>query len=256
MRISVLGNSDTTGQKLADRGKSWPVLVQQRLSEQLRSEVTVDSWRFAPYRPNAVEYAMDLVREAQPDIVVYPLATYWCAFTTVKSRVEQRLGQRAGRLAARAEAAYVGRFERTKPDVTRGERGEAVRTTVARRLARRVVGAAPILSYEQYLAIVSELIRQLARLEDTQVLIMGDHHFNERARKTMPQLEATIARVEAAIRPLVDERRLLWGSVEDALLDGGDRDSMIMGDCVHVTEAGHERMARAIVPVLARIARG
>lgn len=256
MRISVIGNSDTTGQKLADRGKSWPVLVQQRLSEELGSGVEVDSWRFAPYRPNAVDYAMDLVREAQPDIVVYPLATYWCAFTTVKSRVEQRLGQRAGRFAARAEAAYVKRFERTRADEAQSGRGQVVRTTVARRLARRVVGASPILSYERYIAIVSELIRQLARLEDTQVLVMGDHHFNERARKTMPQLEATIARVEAVIRPLVEERRLLWGSVEDALRAGEDRDSLIMGDCVHVTEEGHELLAQAMVPLLAKIARG
>lgn len=253
MRVSVLGNSDTTGQKLSDRSKSWPLLVQRRLSEQLGREVTVDSWRFAPYRPNAVAYAMDLVNDARPDVVVYPLATYWCAFTTVKSRVEQRFGGRAGRIASRAESAYVRRFERRTSPVTPGATQD-VRPTIARRLARRVIGAAPILSYERYLDIVSELIRQLARLEDTQVLVMADHHFNETARRTMPQLETTIARVEAAVRPLVEDRRLLWGSVEDALLIGADRDSMIMGDCVHITEEGHERMAAVMVPVLAKLA--
>lgn len=249
MRIGVIGNSDTTGQKLADRRNSWPVLVQERLSEQLGQEVIVDSWRFAPYRPNAVEFAMALVNEARPDVVVYPLATYWCAFTTVKSRVEERFGQRAGRLATRTEGAYVRRFERTGGTTAAAIR--PVRATVARRLARRVLGAAPVLSYERYIDVVSQLIRELARLEDTQVLVMADHHFNETARRTMPQLEQTIARVEATIKPLVQERRLLWGSVEDALLDGGNRDAMIMGDCVHITDEGHERMARAMVPVLA-----
>ena len=248
MRISVLGNSDTTGQKLADRRKSWPVLVQQRLSERFGQDVTVDSWRFAPYRPGAVQYAMGLVHEAQPDIVIYPLATYWCAFTTVKSRVEQRFGQRIARLTTRAENSYVRRFEHT------GATGQPVRPTLARRLARKVIGAAPILSFEQYLDVVSQVIRELARLENTQVLIMADHHFNQTARDTMPQLESTIARVEATIRPMVEEHRMLWGSVEDALQAGANRDSMIMGDCVHVTEEGHERMAQALLPVLTKLA--
>ena len=250
MRVSVLGNSDTTGQKLADRARSWPVLVQERLSEQLGRYVTVDSWRFAPYRPGAVQYAMDLVREAQPDVVIYPLATYWCAFTTVKSRVEQRFGQRIARLATRAENSYVRRFEHTN------DAGRPVRPTLARRLARKTIGAAPILSYERYLDVVSEVIRQLARLENTQVIVMADHHFNQTARDTMPQLEKTIARVEAAIQPMVEERRMLWGSVEAALQAGGNRDAMVMGDCVHITEEGHERMASALLPVLVKLAAG
>ncbi|MEO8538402.1 MAG: hypothetical protein ABI577_01585 [bacterium] len=248
MRVSVLGNSDTTGQKLAPGETSWPVLVQQRLSEELKRDVVVDSWRFAPYRPGAVEFAMNLVLEAQPDVVVYPLATYWCAFTTVQSRVEQRFGKRVARLTSRAEGTYVRRFEHT------GAERKPIRATVARRLARRMVGAAPILSYERYIATVSEVIRQLAQLENTQVLIMGDHHFNQTAREQMPQLERTIAKVEAAIQPLVTERRMLWGSVEEALLVGGNRDEMVMGDCVHITAEGHARMARALLPVLSRLA--
>lgn len=249
MRISVLGNSDTTGQKLSDRERSWPVLIQQRLSVELGYEVEVDSWRFAPYRPGAVQYAMDLVHDAQPDVVIYPLATYWCAFTTVKSRVEQRFGQRIARLTTRAENSYVRRFEQA------GAAGKPVRPTLARRLARNTIGAAPILSYQQYLEVVSDVIRELARLENTQVLVMADHHFNQTARDTMPQLERTIARVEGTIRPMVEERRMLWGSVEEALQTGGNRDAMIMGDCVHVTEEGHERMAQALLPVLAKLAR-
>jgi lysophospholipase L1-like esterase len=244
VRISVLGNSDTTGQKLADRSLSWPVLVQKRLTAEMGRDVSVDSWRFAPYRPGAVDFAMGLVREAQPDIVIYPLATYWCAFTTVKSRVEQRFGRRIANLTSRAETTYVKKFERTGADK------KPIRPTLARRVARRVVGTAPILSYERYLDTVTQVIRELAQLENTQVLVMADHHFNETARRAMPQLERTIARVEATVKPLVAERRLLWGSVEDALCAGGNRDAMIMGDCVHVTAEGHERMASALLPVL------
>lgn len=248
MRISVIGNSDTTGQKLASRDLSWPMLVQERLSAELEREVTVDSWRFAPYRPGAVEFAMNLVREAQPDVVIYTLATFWCGFTTVQSRVEQRFGKRVASLTSRAERSYVRRFEPPKPG------NKAPRPTISRRLARKVIGAAPIMSYERYLDTVSDLIRELARLENTQVLVMADHQFNETARKAMPNLIRTIERVNAVIEPMVLERRMLWGSVEDALQVGGRRDEMIMSDCVHVTEEGHERMTTALLPVLTKLA--
>lgn len=248
MRISVLGNSDTIGQKLSDRNLSWPVLVQERLSRELGREVAVDSWRFAPYRPGAIDFAMGLVREAQPDIVIYPLATFWCGFTTVQSKVEQRFGVRIARLASRAERSYVRRFEPSKPG------NKTPRPSISRRLTRKVVGAAPIMSYERYIDTVSEVIRELARLENTHVLIMADHHFNETARSMMPNLVRTIERVNAIIEPMVLERRMLWGSVEEALRDGGRRDEMIMADCVHVTEEGHERLAAALLPVLSKLA--
>ncbi len=248
MRISVLGNSDTNGQNLADRSQSWPVLIQERLSAELGREVTVDSWRFAPYRPDAVGFAMGLVREAQPDVVIYTLATFWCAFTTVHSRIEQRFGQRAARLAARAERSYVRRFEHPA-----GE-DKPSRPKITKRLARRVIGAAPVMTFDRYISTVSEVIRELARMENTQVLVMADHHFNVAARQTMPNLERTIARIEGMVKAMVLERRLLWGSVEEAIRVGGGRDEIIMSDCVHMNAEGHERMANALVPVLRSLA--
>lgn len=248
MRISVLGNSDTIGQKLSDRSLSWPVLVQERLAAELGREVTVDSWRFAPYRPGAVEFAMNLIREAQPDVVVYPLAPFWCAFTTVQSRVEQRFGKRIATLTSRAESSYIRRFEAGKAAAA------PPRPTISRRLARRVLGAAPVMTFERYIETVSEVVRELARLENTQVLVMADHHYNEAARKIMPNLVRTVERVDAVIEPMVLERRMLWGSVEEALRVGGRRDEMIMADCVHVTAEGHERLADALMPVLRKLA--
>jgi lysophospholipase L1-like esterase len=244
MRIAVLGNSDTTGQKLPDRNLSWPVLLQERLADELREDVTVDSWRFAPYRPEAVRYAMGLVQEAQPDILIYTLATYWCSFTTVGQRIERRLGRRAAELWGRAERRMV----RRAPGGAASS-GPAQRP-LSKRIARKVIGAEPVLPYPRYIAVVSELIRELAKIEDMQVMVMADHHFNAAAREIMPAMERTIARANATIRPLVLERRFLWGSVEDALRDGPDRDAMIMADGVHITEEGHRRMVRYLVPRL------
>jgi hypothetical protein len=247
MRIGVLGNSDTTGQKLAPGERPWTALLPESLSAELGREVEVDSWKFAAYRPGAIDYALQLVDEAEPDVVIVTLASYWCAFSTVQSRVEQRFGPRAGRAFHRAERAVVRRLQPVSPAAER----------LTKRLARRVAGAQTLMTVEQFVDVFSMLIRELSKRESMEVLVMGDHHFTAELREKMPAIPGAIRDIEAAIKPLVLERRLHWGDVEEAIAAGGRREAMMLpGDHNHMTSEAHARLAGALVPVLARLAPG
>ncbi len=136
VRISVLGNSDTTGMMLDSAEASWPNLIVPRLEQELGEDVQVDSWRFAPYRENAAAYALKLVDEAQPDFVVLTLSSFWCAFRSVRGRLEGRFGGRVGHAYNRLERAFSETFERSGPLLERRRR-------LSRRVARHSYGHAP-----------------------------------------------------------------------------------------------------------------
>ena len=84
-------------------------------------------------------------------------------------------------------------------------------------MTRKIVGTGTLLSVEAFLDIYSSLIRELAKRENLQVLVLGDHHFTAEIRKTMPAISPAIARIESAIRPIVTERLLVWGDLEQAI---------------------------------------
>ncbi|MGE0599498.1 MAG: SGNH/GDSL hydrolase family protein [Dehalococcoidia bacterium] len=244
MRISVLGNSDTSGQKLSPGEQPWVDLIGPRLEGELGEEVIVDSWKFAAYRKEAVEYARDLVDEAQPDFAIITIASYWSAFSTVQFGIERRYGQRAGEFYRRLERFTVRNIERRSNQSQRkGHRG--------RKVARRMLGTGTLLTVEEQIDIFNQVIRDLAARENLQVLVFGDHHFSAELRGRMPGIEDAIVRLERGIRPLVEERRLHWGDLEAVLSAGGDRESLFLPDGVHLTPAGHERFAQHLVPLIA-----
>ena len=247
LRISMLGNSDTTGILLRPDEKSWPTLVQERLALSLNEPVAVDSRRFVPYRRGAVEHALGIVDEVMPDVVVLTLASFWCAFGTVQARVEQSFGPRAARLYKRAEGAYISRVE-TVGRAVQPDRG------IGRKAARRLIGTATYMDLKQFVQVYGDLVRALSQRERMHVVVLSDHHYNDRIRREMPGIVRVIAEIQAAIKPVVDERKLLWGDLEVALVGEGSRENLIQADGVHMTAEAHQRVAAMLVPLLAAIA--
>ncbi len=234
---------------LAPGARAWPALLEERLGDVVSEPVVVDSWRFAPYRPGAVRHALDLVQHAQPDLVVLTLASYWCAFGTVRARIEQLFGQRAALVYSRGERAYSRHIEGgTHP----GKPGRSI----VRRSARRLVGTRTLMTHAQFVEVYVTLIRELALQEPLQVVVLADHHYTPHVHRMIPALADAISDIENAIRPMVVERELLWGDLERAIGAGGRRDQMILSDGVHMTEEAHERVAIALLPLCEAFARG
>ena len=226
--------------------RPWPALIQERLSDGRAEPVVVDNWRWAVYRPGAAEYALKLVEEARPDVVIVTLAAFWCAFATVQIRVEQRFGQRAANL--------YRRLERTTTRVAeQSDRPGKHTNTLARRTARKLIGMGTLMSVESFVDTAGEVIRKLSQDENLQVLVVAGHHYTADVRRAMPGLEPALQQIRAALRPVVEERRLVWADAEDALRAGGDREHMILGDGIHMTEEAHRRVADALEPVLRKM---
>jgi len=247
MRISVLGNSDTTGRHLPPGDIPWPRLVQERLGIELGEPVALDSWRFAPYRPGAADYALHLVAEAEPDFVVIPLASYWCAFTTVQRSVERRFGGRAAGLYASAEAAYRRRFESS---ATRA----GPRRCLIRTVARKTFGAAPLLTVAQFVEVYSTVLRKLSRHEDLHVIVFGDRAFSAALREAMPTIEPAMVAIESRVKSLVLERRFDWADLDQAIRAGGRREPLLLEDGIHMTPGAHEQTAAMLMPLFLRYA--
>lgn len=222
---------------------TWPELVRDSVSAELSEPVQLDSWRWGPFRPNAVPYALGLVDDAEPDLVILPLAAFWCAYSSVQLRMDQRFGVRTARAYGRAEAFIAGHIEQ-----------RIVPKSISRRVARRVLGVAPQMSLGAYIEVHTRLIQELSRREQLQLLVLADHHFNEENRRLMPLIPRAIARINDEIRPVVLEGRHLWGDMEEALALGGRREEMMLPDGVHMNEDGHQRLAAMVTPIASRFA--
>jgi hypothetical protein len=240
MRICVLGNSDTVGRHLGAAEKPWPLLVQEALQAEFAENVTVDSWRFAPYRPGALEYALSVVDQTRPDFVILPIASYWCAFTTVERSVEKRFGSRAAQVFALAEALYWRRFG------VRGGTGGPGKSFV-RSAARRLLGASPVLTISEFVNLYSGVLRELSRREDLQVIVYGDRVFMRALSGAMPGIERVTSRIESALKEVVTERRFRWVELTEVF---GAEEATLVGDGIHMTPDAHARVAEAVLRVV------
>lgn len=244
MRLLVLGHSDSTGIQLPRGTPTWPEIVRDQVALETGRDVELESVRWAPYRPGALEYALEIADRVEPDLVVLPLASFWCAYSNVRTKVDKKFGPRTQRVYRAAEGFVANHLE-----------GRVIPKSASRRMARKVLGVAPLISVAQFIDIHSELIRQLASRENLQVLVLADHHFNEENRRIMPLIPRAIAEINAAIQPIVAERRLLWDDMEKALQVGGHREEIMMPDGVHMNAEGHKRIAAMVGPLAAEFAR-
>ena len=232
MRILILGNSDTAGLRLERGERAWPDLLRE-----LRPADTVEAIRFVPMG-GAVAYVGGKAAELEPDFVVIPLAVYVCAVGLVSESVGRRFGRRARSAYLRMERRYDGATRR------KGEPGRLNRAGQA--AARRLLGTAPLAPAESVVAVYSGLLHELARREGTQVVVMGDGHFGREIQRQNPSLPAVIARVQAAIRPVVERHHFSWIDAEAAMAATGRRHESMHDDGVHLSAEGH-RIVAALV---------
>ncbi|MEX0784157.1 MAG: hypothetical protein WD557_16060 [Dehalococcoidia bacterium] len=173
MKIQLLGNSDTSGAFFD--GKTWAGHVRDGMSVTLSREVKWREVGFSALGPTAPAFAEKKVREWDPDIVILPVGTFPFSVTFVWKRVEQLFGKRAGRWYRNME----NRFDNS----TRARGSLPNRANSAgRSLVRRLVGTAPLATVEETAAAYGRTARALARIEDTQVILLaygmrGQHNF-------------------------------------------------------------------------------
>lgn len=243
MKGLILGDSDTDGSRTG--GVHWPDMVITDLAA-AGVGLTLDSVRFSAVPTNSPAYAERKMRELAPDIVIVPVSAWVFAVLFVEFRVQRLFGKRAAHLYKRWET----RFERA---TRRGAPEPAGANKVGRSLARRIIGADPQVSPAQLADNYHELFRILARFEDTQVVAMMYPGIN---RATLP---ARVARARAdfvaRVKKSADSFWFGWVSGEDMFPLSVDMKAFAL-DEVHFNEAGHRRIADAMVAAIRPLATG
>ncbi len=242
MKLLVLGNSDYNGSMLADDHDAWPHLVGKRLEGDLGVPVEVLNRNLIPSRRDAVPNAEALIAEHHPDLVVVGLNPYSFAITRVATRIRKRLGERPYRAYVRVEQAFERR--------TREGRVRSRINRAARRVARSTIGAAPLAPVEQIIETYRTVFARLSREEDMQAVIMGGSKLSLNAQMVNAKLLAQVDQFRTSMSDAARQHRFAFFDTEVSVV-GPDRESWFLPDGVHRNEAGHQRLADMVYPVIA-----
>ena len=244
MKILVFGHSDSDGTHLPDPQDAWPWLLHRLLAEQEVDAEVVHKLLFAgPTAPLFV--ARQLGRES-PDVAIVATSTFGVLAKLVSKRVRQRFGERAGRVAVSAER-WVARH----PGPAGSARANAL--VQARRVGRRVVGAAGDFSYAELIECYEECFRELAKHEQTHTIIIGGAAYTQAVWRLNPGSEALQAKSNVELKSAALEHRFDWISHEELLGGPANKLPFYQDDGVHTDEESNRLVAEALLPlVLAR----
>ena len=222
----MLSNSDAAGALTG--GVGWATLL-----EDPAAGVEVVQAPFFPGGSSAAAYAARKTEQVAPDVVVVPMGTYGFTMRYVEYRVRKLLGRRLAARYKRAERSFDSRTrEASEPP--------AGLNALARRTLRRTIGASPAVSQRAMTRYCVETLDALARFEDTAVvLVIGYPGVGQLVR-----YEADRERFFAELAAVANRHRFRIVRVVEALGDLPLADALI--DDIHLTPAGHERLARSI----------
>jgi len=245
MKLLILGESDSKGGGLDDPSQAWGELVPVELQQRLSQEVDCTHVRFFAHVPNCLDYLESLLAKGHYDAVLFSLTSIGFTLMSADNRVRRLMGKRAG--------AWFKRSADTFDSKTRVRGDEGVRRKLnrgAHRTVRTVIGQEPMLDYPTVLTSHMEILARLARLEDTEILLLGptDHagRVATSSRRTQPRVEL----FRAALHEEAERRRFLWLDRQALSYMGEDRDALFT-DGLHKTPVLHRRIALGAVDLLA-----
>ena len=230
-KLFIAGHSDSTAQHLAEGELPWTERLRAWIESETGTPCELQGVRFVPLGSRAVDYLLDAVEAAAPDILILPFSAYVCTFTTVEESVRQRFGERAQRFYLRGEKRFAAATTSTPlVPVNRG----------GRKFVRTVLGTRALATTEQTTVIYEEILRRLARFEALQVVAVADARFSEETQKRNPRMHREIDRMQARLLPVVAQHHFLLADLEAALRHAPDRSVFYQADGVHTTVKFHD----------------
>lgn len=247
-KLFVAGHSDSGDRFLPPGNRPWTALLCESLEQTTGEHVELQTKPFAPMGQRAVRYLLDAVESVQPDIVILPFSAYVCTVGVVSESVRARFGERAHRLYLRTESEFqaqtnTGNLRRA---MNRG----------GRRAARAILGARTFATVGETAAIYEEILHGLAQFESLQVVGVADARFSGAVQAREPRLHARWDRLNARLKPIVEQHRFIWADLEAALGGANDRRIFHLDDGVHTTPAFHSTYFTVLREALAAPGRG
>ena len=255
MKLLVLGESDSQGGGLPDKSLAWGNLLPVELERQIGTEVESTHLSFYTHSSTALAYLEKVLERGPFDVVAFSTTSIGFTMLSVDRRVARLLGKRAG------DAFKHGVDTLTQKGIRRHRRkpyGKAVRRVdrAVRTIARKTIGQEAMASYEQVLENHRQVIARLARLEDTEVVVLGPTDHGGTFARTVKRTQPRVVTFRAALREETERRRMTWIDRQKLSEVAADRDAEFT-DGLHKGPAFHRRIVdatvHAIVPRLAPV---
>ena len=247
MRILILGESGSNGAGIPDPSVAWGNRLGSDVAAATGIEPDVVHERFFIWHKGADDYLEQLLERGPFDIVVLSQAKYGFTVWSVDNRIRKVLGNRIGDWFKESVATFDA--------ATRKPGDEGLRrklNRVAHRSVRKVVGQAPTMSAKDLTARYLKVMARLARLEDTQVIVLGSSDVSAVLARMHPQVVAQTAAFREAIRKDCERRR--FGHVDRVALmrEASTDHESLFTDGLHKGEEVHRRIALALASEIAR----
>jgi len=235
MRILGLLNSNVHGGPAnLPREELFPSAMQAPLGKAIGEpvEVTARAIWPTPALPAAVAKWMD---EVNPELVVFPIGSFWFLYESTPVRIERRLGgpghwinRRAQRVAATPWLAHNSAFQ------------------WSRKKTQRALGGDAWFEPEDVVAVAKEVIRTVLRYEGSYLVVMGpgggqkwaaDDGARERLARRQELVDDALARFCAELKVEYWDRNRKKVELPPS---GG---SSLQGDDLHLDVEGHRQTA-------------
>ncbi|MEO8541572.1 MAG: hypothetical protein ABI577_17655 [bacterium] len=244
MRLLILGTSSTSGQGLPDTSKAWPWLAEAELPAMLGEPVELEHIRLFPIGPKAVPMAKAAIERANADVIVFSFGAYPCAVATVSAKLGKRFGPKAQRWFRTAETKFD---ERTGSTTLKPRR----MNNWVRAFGRKVIGIAPLASFEEVTGIQKEIVQALSQLEHTVVAVYCEPFITRGASWGSPGANDVLERDRELISGLARRHHFLIADCRPEYFAAPNIDDLFLKDALHKSEAGHRLQADAFYRCLA-----
>ena len=233
LRILVFGQSDATGEHLADREQAWPNLVAARLEEQHGRPVTVIVRPTYLHVAGVERYIGKELERQRPDIVIFTASTFAFAQRMVVVSVRRRFGDRP--------ANAYNWLERRVDSRTRQSVVGSRANRIARRVLTKLLGAEPVATYEMVIEGTGLALARMAEEEQLTTVVYQSNPLN--AAERSPLILAQLHQFDADLQAIARRLRLPYIDGRPALLADADQSTMLFPDRLHYTTRAHSILA-------------
>ena len=225
---------------------AWGRLVEREITDRTGQAPEIVHTRYYTWTPDWEEFLLKQLAKGPFDLVILSPAKFGFQVYSADNRIRKLLGKRTGDWFKHQADGFDAKTWKASDEGLRRKLNR-----VAHRTARRVVGQSPLSNVETITDTYIRTMAHLARLEDTQVVVLISTHPSKFLAERQPVVREEVVRFRAAMRAEAERRRFDWIDRE-ALWRESDRDrNEMFSDGAHKTAIVHVRLADAILEKIA-----
>ena len=241
LRILVFGQSNATGEHLADPLQAWPKLVAAELGAHLKRPTSLVIRPIYVHAPGVEKYLDRELERYRPDVVLLGASAFAFAQKMVVVSVRRRFGNRV----ASGYQWLESRADRTTRHSEAGTRANRL----ARRTMIKLFGAEPVAAYATVIDGLAAALKRLAREEQLSVTVFQMNPIA--AADGDAAISKQIAAFDAEVLEMAHRWHFALLDIRAPMNNAPDQGSMLFPDRLHYTRRAHRIMADCVLRAFA-----